>query len=256
MKKAAAISARLPSKSEASAAVNLLDLGPDPRTETLRVLQALLIQRFGRIERAAAEWRRPEWVLVQGVIGARTKSEVSNAATDRLLRRYGSFEAVAEAPLEELQAELATQTYPNVAAERLKASLSALVERRGAVDLSHLAKMDTLGAMQWLEQLPGIGRKIAAGVMNASTLDRRAIVLDSHHTRILQRMGLVPPKANTDKAFSAIMPVMPEEWSGADFDEHHLLMKKLGQTWCRPAVPQCAACPAQSFCKTGMARSG
>ena len=232
------------------------DLGPDPRTEALRRLQALLTQRFGRIERAAAEWRRPEWVLVQGVIGARTKSEVSNAATDRLLRGYGSWEGVAEAPLDELQAELATQTYPNIAAERLKVSLTALIKRRRAVDLSHLAEMETLPAMRWLEQLPGIGRKIAAGVMNASTLDRRAIVLDGHHTRILQRMGLVPPKASTDRAFEAIMPVMPEEWDGADFDEHHLLMKKLGQTWCRPTAPQCAACPALSFCKTGMAQSG
>ena len=74
-----------------------LPLGPDPRTETLRRLQPLLVQRFGRIERAAAQWRRPEWVLVQGLIGARTKSPISNAAADRLLTRYGSWEAVAEA---------------------------------------------------------------------------------------------------------------------------------------------------------------
>lgn len=227
----------------------------DPRTETLRRLQALLIQRFGRIERAAAEWRKPEWVLVQGVIGARTKSPVSNAATDRLLTRYGSWEQVAEAPLDDLQAELSTQTYPNIAAKRLKASLTALIEKRGAVDLSHLADLETGEAMNWLERLPGIGRKIAAGVMNASTLDRRAIVLDSHHTRILQRMGLVPPKATTARAFDAIMPAMPDEWSGAHFDEHHLLMKRLGQTWCRPAAPRCAECPACSLCETGRART-
>ena len=230
------------------------DFGPDPRSDTLRRLQALLVQRFGRIERAAAAWRQPEWVLVQGVIGARTKSEVSNAATDRMLKRWGSWEAVAEAPLEELQAELATQTYPNIAAERLKASLAALIERRGRVDLSHLAEMETGEAMDWLERLPGIGRKIAAGVMNASTLDRRAIVLDSHHTRILQRMGLVPARATTARAFDAIMPAMPEEWSGADYDEHHLLMKKLGQTWCRPSAPQCGDCAAQALCATGQAR--
>ena len=228
----------------------------DPRTDVLRKLQVLLVQRFGRIERAAAEWRKPEWVLVQGVIGARTKSPVSNAATDRLLRRYGSWEGVAAAPLAELQDELSTQTYPNIAAERLKASLTALIERRGSVDLSHLAELETDAAMRWLEQLPGIGRKIAAGVMNASTLDRRAIVLDGHHTRILQRIGLVPPKATTDRAFDAIMPVMPEEWSGGDFDEHHLLMKKLGQTFCRPTAPDCAGCLASSFCKTGQARLG
>lgn len=233
-----------------------LDLGPDPCTETLRRLQVLLIQRFGRIERAAAEWRRPEWVLVQGVIGARTKSEVSNAATDRLLKRYGTWEQVADVSLGELQAQLATQTYPNIAAKRLKASLTALIERRGSVDLSNLSDMETLEAMRWLEELPGIGRKIAAGVMNASTLDRRAIVLDGHHTRILQRMGLVPPKATTDRAFAAIMPVMPEEWDGADFDEHHLLMKKLGQTFCRPTAPDCTNCPALSLCKTGTERVG
>ncbi len=235
--------------------MNELPLGPDPRTETLRRLQDLLVQRFGHIERAAAEWRRPEWVLVQGVIGARTKSGVSNAATDRLLSRWGSWEGVAAAPLEELQAELATQTYPNIAAERLKASLTALIDMRGAVDLSHLAGLDTGAAMEWLEQLPGIGRKIAAGVMNASTLDRRAIVLDGHHTRILQRMGLVPAKASTARAFDAIMPAMPDDWSGADYDEHHLLMKKLGQTWCRPAAPACPECPAQALCETGRRRA-
>ncbi len=231
-----------------------LALGSDPRTATIRRLQALLVQRFGRIERAAAEWRQPEWVLVQGVIGAQTKSEISNAATDRLLNRFSSWETVASAPLDELQAELLTQTYPNVAAERLKASLSALIDLRGAVDLSHLADMGTGEAMDWLEQLPGVGRKIAAGVMNASTLDRRAIVLDDHHRRILQRMGLVPRRASTTRAFDAIMPAMPDDWSGADYDEHHLLMKKLGQTWCRPSAPDCNTCPAQVLCETGRAQ--
>ena len=157
--------------------------------------------------------------------------------------------------MEALQAELATQTYPNIAAERLKACLTDLVGMRGAVDLAHLTRLETGAAMDWLEQLPGVGRKIAAGVMNASTLDRRAIVLDGHHTRILQRMGLVPPKANTARAFAAIMPAIPEEWSGADYDEHHLLMKKLGQTWCRPARPLCADCVALSLCETGRRRA-
>jgi len=232
-----------------------LPLGDDPRIETLRRLQPLLVQRFGHIERAPRERRAPEWVLVQGVIGARTKSEVSNAATDRLLDRYGSWEGVADAPLEELQAELTTQTYPNIAAERLKGSLSGLVARVGKVDLSHLADMATEEAMDWLEQLPGIGRKIAAGVMNASTLDRPVLVLDSHHRRILQRMGLVPPKADTARAFAAIMPAMPPEWSAADYDEHHLLMKKVGQTWCRPTHLDCPNCVAQGLCETGRART-
>ena len=232
-----------------------LPLGPDPRAEILRRLQPLLVQRFGRIERAAGEWRRPEWALIQGVIGARTRSEISNAATDRMLSRYGSWEQVAAAPLEDLQAELATQTYPNIAAERLKACLLSLIERRGSVDLSHLGLMTTEEAMGWLEQLPGVGRKIAAGVMNASTLNRRALVLDSHHRRILQRMGLVPAKADTARAFTAIMPAIPPEWTAAEMDEHHLLMKELGRNFCRPQNPICPQCPALALCETGQQRA-
>ena len=232
-----------------------LPLGDDPRTDVLRQLQPRLIQRFGRIERAPRERRAPEWVLVQGVIGARTRSEVSNAATDRLLARYGSWEAVAATPLQDLQAELATQTYPNVAAERLKACLADLVARRGAVDLSHLEPMETGAAMAWLETLPGVGRKIAAGVVNASTLDRKAMVLDSHHRRVLQRMGLVPLNADTKRAYAAIMPATPPEWSAADYDEHHLLMKEIGRNFCRPGSTDCPSCPAQSLCATGRAKA-
>ena len=162
---------------------------------------------------------------------------------------------MADAPLAELRAELATQTYPNVAAERLKVCLTDLIARRGSVDLSHLEGMDTEEALRWLEQLPGIGCKIAAGVMNASTLDRRAIVLDAHHTRILRRTGLVPAKADTARAFAAIMPAMPPEWSKADFDEHHLLMKNVGQTTCRPSQMVCGDWPAEALCETGRERA-
>jgi endonuclease III len=34
-------------------------------------------------------------------------------------------------------------------------------------------------------------------------------------------------------------------------DEHHLLLKKLGQTFCRPRRAECAACPVQKICETG-----
>ncbi|MGB3722112.1 MAG: endonuclease III [Pacificimonas sp.] len=230
-----------------------LPLGSDPRTERLRRLQPLLIQRFGHIERAVRARREPEWVLVQGVIGARTHSDVSNAATERLLARYGGWDAVAKAPLGELQDELKTQTYPNMAAERLKSCLEALVEARGKADLSHLEGMTTPAAMNWLETLPGVGRKIAAGVVNASTLGRKAMVLDSHHRRILQRMGLVPPKADTARAYAALEPILPEEWTAADYNEHHLLMKEVGRNYCRPSRMDCANCPAQAQCDTGRA---
>ncbi|WP_242447487.1 endonuclease III domain-containing protein [Aurantiacibacter aquimixticola] len=193
------------------------------------------------------------WTLVQGVIGAQTRTAISNASTDALKARYGSWESVAQAELSELEELLRTQTFPSVAAERLKACLQAIIDARGGVDLRHLSNVPDDDAMAWLEDLPGVGRKIAAGVMNTSVFQRRALVIDGHHRRVVQRIGLVPPKADTQRAYDALMPLLPPEWSAADIDEHHLLVKRLGQVHCRPAKPHCEACPILEWCDTGTA---
>lgn len=230
-----------------------LDLGPDNRTDILRRMQDTLIARFGRIVRPPDKRRDPVWVLVHGVIGAQTKTAASNASTDALLLEYGSWEAVAAAPVGDLEARLRRQTFPSVAAERLKACLNAIIDERGTVDLRHLSNLETAQAMAWLETLPGVARKNSAGVMNASTFARRAMVIDGHHRRIMQRMGIVPAKADTARTYDALMPIVPDEWTAADMDEHHLLLKKLGQTHCRPRKADCEGCPVREDCLTGTA---
>lgn len=230
-----------------------LPLGSDPRTDILRRMQAALIDHFGRMEARPAGRRDPAWVLVQGVIGARTKTAVSNANADALLARYGSWKAVADASVDTLAEILATATYPNVAAERLKACLQEIIAQRGEVDLRHLSNLPTEEAMDWLESLPGVARKISAGVVNTSIFNRRALVIDTNHRRVVQRMGLVPPKADTRRAYDALMPVLPEEWTPEDVDEHHLLVKRVGQTLCRPSHTDCAHCPLRDDCRTGQA---
>ncbi|WP_394730459.1 endonuclease III domain-containing protein [Altererythrobacter sp. GH1-8] len=227
-----------------------LPLGTDPRSDVLRRLQTDLIAAFGRIIRPPDKRRSPEWVLVHGVIGAQTKTAASNASTDGLLEKYGSWEAVAKVPVEQLEALLQRQTFPRVAAQRLSDCLNAIIAARGRVDLRQLSNLETADAIAWLETLPGVARKNAAGVMNASTFNRKAIVIDGHHRRIMQRMGVVPATADTAKTYDTLMPILPQEWSAEDMDEHHLLLKKLGQTHCRPRRPDCAQCPARADCRT------
>ncbi|GAA0468073.1 endonuclease III [Parasphingorhabdus litoris] len=223
----------------------------DSRSALLDQIQQQLIAHFGRIIRPAEKRRDPVWTLVQGVIGARSKTAVSNASTDRLLADFGSWEAVAGLPLETLTDYLANQTFPDLSASRLKDCLSEIINRCGAADLSRLTEMTTTEAMAWLESLPGVARKISAGVVCNSTLERKALVIDTHHRRVIQRIGLVPPKADTTRSYDILMPVLPSDWSAADIDEHHLQVKRLGQTLCRPNRPDCAACPLRSDCETG-----
>ena len=226
----------------------------DPRTAQLARIHAALIAEFGRIERPDARRLDPIWTLVQGVIGAQTKTPISNASTDAVRARFATWEAVTDADLPELERVLGNQTFPQVAAQRLKACFTEIIRQRGLVDLRHLSNLPDEEAMAWLEALPGVGRKIAAGVMNTSIFARRQIVIDGHHRRVMQRTGIVAPKADTARTYDTLMPLLPEAWSAADIDEHHLLVKRLGQVHCRPASPHCDACPIMADCATGRAK--
>ncbi|MEO0500679.1 MAG: endonuclease III [Pseudomonadota bacterium] len=228
----------------------------DDRTERLRDIHRRLIARFGRRLRPRGSRFSPLDQLVQGVIGAQTRTEVSNRSTREMLAHYGDWANAAAAPTHELQRFLETATFPERMAERLKSALTAIVDRCGGATLDHLHTMSVTEAMAWLEDLPGVGRKVSASVMNASTMNRPAMVIDSHHRRIVQRLGLVPPRADTARAYDILVPLLPTEWSPEDMDEHHMLMKALGQTICRPTAPDCRACPVVAQCETGRALAG
>jgi endonuclease-3 len=225
-------------------------------TETLRRLQGVLVQRFGHMPRAETDRRDPEWSLVQGLIGSRMPSEASSAVADRLLAECGSWDAVAALPLDVLATKLKGVRFPNQSAKRVHGVLGAIRERVGKVDLSPLAAMETEEALAWIEALPGAGRKIAAQVVNTTTLERPALVLDTHHLRILGRLGLIGQSDQTAKAYDTITPDLPPEWDARAIDEHHRLMKELGREICTPTEPDCPDCPALSLCPTGQARVG
>ena len=226
-----------------------------PVTETVRRLQDALVQRFGHMRRRLEDRRAPEWALVQGLIGSRMPSSASSAVADRVLGEHGSWDAVAALSPEELTAALKGVRFPNQSAKRVHGVLGAISEKVGKVDLSLLQGLDTPEAIAWLEALPGTGRKIAAQVVNTTTLDRPALVLDTHHLRILARLGLIAEGEDTVKAYDALMPQLPGNWDAGTIDEHHMLMKELGRAICTPKNPKCPECPALSLCPTGQART-
>ncbi|MGN3974929.1 endonuclease III domain-containing protein [Tsuneonella sp. SYSU-LHT278] len=224
-------------------------------TETLQRLQDALVQRFGHIRRLPQDRRAPEWSLVQGLIGSRMPSEASSAVADRLVSECGSWDAVADLPPEALAKALKGVRFPNQSAKRVHGVLGAIRERQGKVDLACLADMDTPAAIAWIETLPGAGRKIAAQVVNTTTLDRPALVLDTHHLRILARLGLAGQGEDSARIYDRLMPLLPDRWDAATIDEHHRLMKELGREVCTPKNPRCPECPLLSLCPTGQARS-
>lgn len=186
--------------------------------------------------------------LVNAMIGGVTQDAVSKDAFLRLRRRFGSWEAVRDAPEFEVRKMIRAVTHADQKAGRIKKALATITGPDGRCSLDRLSVMSDTEALLWLERLHGVGRKSSATVLNFSTLRRPVLVIDTHHLRILRRLGLIGRRDDTRNAYERIMPLAPDNWRAAEFDEHHQFVKLLGQTICRPKQPKCNVCPLADLC--------
>lgn len=221
---------------------------------TPAVLHGRLIERYG----APGPWLHldPVSQLVMGLIGGRTRSGVSLAGFEALRRRFASWEAVRDALPRDIQVCIAPVTFAEAKAPRLKAALQQVTALRGRLELDFLADWPVEPALAWLEGLPGVGRKVSAATLNFSSLRRKALVIDTHHLRVLKRLGLIRPRADAEEAYRRIVPRLPPTWTAKDFDDHHQLFKTLGQRRCHHAAPACRGCPLRDLCPTGNQPAG
>lgn len=100
-----------------------------------------------------------------------------------------------------------------------------------------------------LMKLPGIGR-YTAGALRAFAYDLPAAVVDGNVARVLSRvMDFSEPVDGTAGQKQMW------EWAEALADPersrvYNSALMELGQTICRPGVPDCLSCPVARFCKT------
>jgi endonuclease-3 len=187
--------------------------------------------------------------LVKSIVSSRTYDAVSAAAYLRLQRRYPAWAALMRAPEADVRAAIGAVTFPEKKAPCLQAALRAIQAQKGALTLDFLADFSSDSALAWLERLHGVGRKIAAAVLNFSALHGYAFVIDTHVLRVAQRLGWVSPRIKTaEKAYPPLMARIPPAWNADDLYEMHWLMKRLGQSICTHAEPDCRICPLRSLC--------
>ncbi|MFQ6551232.1 endonuclease III domain-containing protein [Aestuariibius insulae] len=210
-----------------------------------------LAEKFGRPHRAPL--LDPISQLVWGILSGRTYTHVTQESLQVLRTRFGTWEAVRDAPVREIEHAISSVTFADVKAPRLKSALEQITGLFGRLTLTPLLDKTDSEALYWLEQLPGVGRKASAATLNFSMMRRRTLVIDTHHLRILKRLRLVRQNADLAEAYDRIMPALPKAWSAEDLDAHHQMMKLLGQTTCRHGLPQCRSCPLKDLCPTGTA---
>lgn len=184
--------------------------------------------------------------LVKSMISARTYDEVSWPAFLSLQSEIRSWEILADMEPALIEPMIASVTHADAKARFLPLALREIRRRRGALTLDFLADWTVDDAMAWLSSLPGVGCKGAAAVLNFSTLNRRAMVVDTHVHRVACRLGLA--SGDPSHAYEAIMEMAPADWTAETLHDLHWLFKSLGQRICTHAAPHCSACPLGRTC--------
>lgn len=193
--------------------------------------------------------RSPLGQLIKSMLSGRTVDAVSKAAYDALVARFPEPRLLAAAAPAAIEAIVAPVTFAHDKAGYLAEAMALIGRDRPDFDLAFLATWPLADALAWLERLPGVARKVSASTLNASTLARPVLIVDTHVLRVLQRLGLIGATADFRGASEAVTAAM-SAWSGDDFLIFHILTKWLGQTICRWDDPACGRCPLAGDCGT------
>jgi endonuclease-3 len=215
------------------------------QAEDLRSLRDRLTAHFGKIRIE----NRPDPVsqFVGSILGSLTRDEVSLNVFERLITRFPTWDAIADAPEADIESLVWNVKYPEKKAVYLKRALRIIRASSGEINLDFLADWDAEQALCWLERIDGIGRKTSAATLNFSSLRMRTFVVDTHVLRVLRRLGFVGVNASAETAYDAIMTAA-DDFDADDLFEMHWQIKRLGQTICTYAQARCASCPLSDIC--------
>ena len=185
----------------------------------------------------------PAHELVFTILSQHTSDINSARAFQLLLARFGTLEAVANSEVQAIEKAISPGGLAKVKAPRIKQVLNMILELNGSLDLSFLREMPLKEAKEWLRELPGIGPK-SAGIILSFSLGLPAMAIDTHIYRVCQRLGLIGPKTNVDKAHEILeSAVEPDQ-----VFPFHVGFITHGRQVCTAQRPKCGQCVVSVKC--------
>jgi endonuclease-3 len=214
-----------------------------PQRRRVAAIRDRLREMYGRPRNRPH--RDPVAELVRTVLSQNTNDRNRDVAYGRLRERFPSWEAVRDAPLEELIEAIR----PGGLAQQKGPRIQQILRQIGdPIDLVWLADAPRAEALSYLTALPGVGRKTAACVQIFS-FGLPEIPVDTHVYRVGGRLGLFPPKASLQRAHDEMLAITDP----ADAYELHVNLIRHGREICRP-VPRCELCALRRMCPWYRAR--
>ena len=176
----------------------------------------------------------PLELLVATILSAQCTDERVNIVTKSLFKKYRDARAYAAASQEELEKDIQSTGFFRNKAKSIRAMAAALIEKHGG---------EVPRTMDELTALAGVGRKTANVVLGNAFGMNVGVTVDTHVTRLSQRLGLTK---HTDavKIEQDLIPIVPQAdwaiWS-------HLLIYH-GRAICQARKPKCGECGLREWC--------
>ena len=206
-------------------------------------------ERLGKVY-GVPEWHPeldpdPVGALVNTILSQNTNDRNRDVAYSRLRQRFPTWEAVRDAPVEQIIDAVRPAGLAPTKGPRVQGVLRAITEHQGKISLEFLRDEPLEEARRWLLALHGVGPKTAAIVLLFS-MGRPAFPVDTHVHRVTRRLGLIPNSTSREKAHELLEEVVPESL----YYPFHLNVIHHGRTVCVARAPKCEACVLREICIT------
>ena len=193
-----------------------------------------VLQRTYPTAHCELNFSNPLQLLIATILSAQCTDKRVNIVTAELFKKYRTAKDFAEAPLADIEDAVKTTGFFRNKAKNIKACCAALVEKYGG---------EVPRTMVELHALAGVGRKTANVVLGNAFDINVGVVVDTHVTRLSNRLGLVK---GTDavKLEQELMKLVPQnDWT---LFSHWLIWH--GRRRCDARKPDCLNCEILHMC--------
>lgn len=189
--------------------------------------------------RCALDYDTPLQLLIATVLSAQCTDERVNSVTPELFARYPEAADYAAAQRSDLESILRPLGFQRAKAGHLLGIGEKLVaDFQGQVPRT----------VKELTSLPGVGRKTALVVLG-NAFGIPGLTVDTHFSRLMQRLGLTGEKTPVKIERDIAKLVPEEEWT---MFSHRVIFH--GRQVCHARTPECEACVLRDMCPAARGR--
>ena len=204
----------------------------EPKQRVEKIIE--LIEKQYPNAKTALNFTNPLEILLATILSAQTTDVTVNIVTRNLFKKYRTAEDYVNADIVELEQVIHSTGFYHNKAKNLQKCCQLLVEKFH----SQVPK-----TMEELLELPGVARKTANIVLYNAFGITAGIAVDTHVTRLSQRLGLTQQK-DPNKIEQDLMQITPKEkWM--PFTD---LLIFHGRNVCKAKKPHCAVCVLNKIC--------